>query len=440
MDSSTDEEQSLTEPSSTTHGRNLTSPPILIRVKKETKFGLPPKTLKHEDAETYRRWSCIKATKENKSFKTRRNTTNSLADFIKRKLDGQDICTIDMDTLAVWLIQWSEPRGKCTYADDSKGISPQSAIIYFNMFKRVLLKDFSYDLLTIHPEMYHFPAKWQETITREKLYVRKQAGYFSREDVKQYITLFESFRENGNEKQQYFARMGMVILPIAILFAGCRLGELLSARIEQVQFVTVRGKVAVAIMSTGTKSDMANQRSSPIIFGQLDDVFCCPAKRFVHWIGFRKWQIQSQKLQGPKGALIFPTFKDENLKLPTAIFTREIRDLERKAFPDKIPRFKAHSGRFTITTLALFGKDEKDQPLISPLLLEHQLHWVRNTSTLSNYLGHNASFVKGGFYSQIDKIRNSGTDAKIDEKSITSFNNKEVNIEQFSNWYHQAKQ
>ena len=109
--------------------------------------------------------------------------------------------------------------------------------------------------------------------------------------------------------------------------------------------------------------------------------------------------------------------------------------MEIKTNPETAPRFKAHSGRFTITTLALFGKDAKDQPLISPLMLEHQLHWVRNTSTLSNYLGHNASFVKGGFYNQIQKLRNTGADTKLDEQSITAFNLRHIDTAHFMSWY-----
>ena len=68
-------------------------------------------------------------------------------------------------------------------------------------------------------------------------------------------------------------------------------------------------------------------------------------------------------------------------------------------------------------------------------MLEHQLHWVRNTSTLSNYLGHNASFVKGGFYNQIQKLRNTGADTKLDEQSITAFNLRHIDTEHFMNWY-----
>ena len=380
-------------------------------------------------------WSCINATINNKIHRSKQNTADNLTRFIMGKLGDRSVTSISQESWAIWIIQWAIPRGKCTYADKSKGISPQSAAIYFKMLKRVLLKHFNFNLIEAYPSMYHFPMKWQETIARDKLYVRKQAGYFTRDDVRQYLLMFQTFIDGGSTKQSYFARMGRCILPIAILFAGCRLGELFSARVGQVQFVTVRGKVAVAIHSTGTKSDLANQRSSPIIFGELDQTDIDPTRTFMQWLQFRNWQVQPDGIQAPKNALLFPSFKDDKVKLPTAIFTREIRDLEIKSRPDAIPRFKAHSGRFTITTLALFGKDSKDQPLISPLMLEHQLHWVRNTSTLSNYLGHNASFVKGGFYNQIQKMRNEGADTKLDEQSITAFNLRHIDTVHFMDWY-----
>ena len=243
--------------------------------------------------------------------------------------------------------------------------------------------------------------------------------------------------------------MGAAVLPIAILFAGCRLGELLATTAIRIQFVTVRNNLAIAIHSVGSKSDMANQRSSPIVFGQLTDTFLCPVTRFVDWLTLRGISVHQQGLDTLPNTIIFPqwhsswnkrldfTMKPKKV-IATSEFSRVIRSLE-QAYMGRSPRFKAHSGRFTITTLALFGRDQQDQKLIAPELLEHQMHWIRNTSTLANYMGHNASFVKGGFYDKIHHIRNNDLEAKIDEQSIVDFNTNTVDTTTFSAWQSKYK-
>ena len=97
-------------------------------------------------------------------------------------------------------------------------------------------------------------------------------------------------------------------------------------------------------------------------------------------------------------------------------------------------RFKAHTARFTITTLALFGQKEDNAPLIAPALLEHQMHWVRNSSVLPNYMGHNVSFVKNGFFDHIQTLRNTGADKNIDEAAIVDFNLKRTAPEVLRQW------
>ena len=98
------------------------------------------------------------------------------------------------------------------------------------------------------------------------------------------------------------------------------------------------------------------------------------------------------------------------------------------------PRFKAHAARFTITTLALFGRKEDNAPLIAPALLEHQMHWVRNSAVLPNYMGHNVSFVKNGFFDQIQSLRNTGGDKDIDEGAITRYNLKQTAPDIMQQW------
>ena len=97
-------------------------------------------------------------------------------------------------------------------------------------------------------------------------------------------------------------------------------------------------------------------------------------------------------------------------------------------------RFKAHAARFTITTLALFGRKDDNSPPIAPALLEHQMHWVRNSAVLPNYMGHNASFVKNGFFDQIQTLRNSGGDKNIDEEAITRYNLQQTAPDIMQNW------
>ena len=82
--------------------------------------------------------------------------------------------------------------------------------------------------------------------------------------------------------------------------------------------------------------------------------------------------------------------------METSLFTKKVQLMEKKSEAN-LPKYNAHSGRVTITALALFAKDGQDRPLIDKAILEHQFHWKRNTATLSNYLGHNSTFAKGGF-------------------------------------------
>jgi len=388
-----------------------------------------------DTTDTKNTWSCIQKTVNDPVYKSRERTALNLKYFIEQRLGNKNLLNTPLEDLFAWLVQWSEPRGKCRYKDNSMGISPKSVNIYFNMFINVLCKYFNFDLLTIHPIAIRFPSNWQQDITREKGYVRKQAGYFSREDVIAYVKMLQDVSTEGSACEQYYAKMGMVILPVAILFAGCRLGELLHATAQQVQFVTVRGKMAIAIHSVGSKSDLANQRSSPIIFGTIDsNLSICPVTRFIQWLRFRQIDYKNGLLQTTAGRKLFPLFSNNTKVIKTNSFTKEIRKLEKKYLRIQ-PRFKAHVGRFTITTLALFGKDSTGKRLIEPELLEHQMHWVRNTATLSNYLGHNASFVKGSFYHQMDKLRNEDVDTNIDEKSITDFNLHHFDTSLFDQWH-----
>ena len=135
------------------------------------------------------------------------------------------------------------------------------------------------------------------------------------------------------------------------------------------------------------------------------------------------------KLKGAPAEFLFPLFS-ANKKIQTGHFTRVVKNLE-KRFKNKLPKFRAHTGRFTITTLALFAKDNSGEKLIQPLTLEHQLSWVRNTSVLPGYMGHNSTCVKGGFFDTISKIRKDGLESSIDEEAAKTFSSKKFNPQIF---------
>ena len=58
---------------------------------------------------------------------------------------------------------------------------------------------------------------------------------------------------------------------------------------------------------------------------------------------------------GDPTARIFPQFK-KKLKVETGLFSRKVKDME-KSWPKKLTEYRAHVGRFSITTLAMFSKD-----------------------------------------------------------------------------------
>ena len=110
--------------------------------------------------------------------------------------------------------------------------------------------------------------------------------------------------------------------------------------------------------------------------------------------------------------------------------------MERKSQAN-LPKYNAHSGRVTITALALFAKDKQERPLINKALLEHQFHWKRGTETLSNYLGHNSTFAKGSFFNQIHKIRSEPDEDLVDEPSIKGFQMGDIDEDLLSETFEQ---
>ena len=60
-------------------------------------------------------------------------------------------------------------------------------------------------------------------------------------------------------------------------------------------------------------------------------------------------------LVGDPSARIFPQFAS-NKRMETGLFSRKVKAMER-SWPEKLVEYRAHVGRFSITTLAMFSKD-----------------------------------------------------------------------------------
>ena len=66
--------------------------------------------------------------------------------------------------------------------------------------------------------------------------------------------------------------MGQAVISIIYTQTGSRTGELLKARALTVYFGESEGKIVVTIWPNGAKMDGCNQRSSPIVFTELQDL------------------------------------------------------------------------------------------------------------------------------------------------------------------------
>ena len=344
-----------------------------------------------------------------------------MKEFIESKLRGRACQSIDPLQWMAWIIAWGELRGKTEYVTGGKGPSPQTAVTFFNLFRKVLKVNFNFDLIQKYPSLEIFPRKWMRSICQDKLYKRSQANFLSQEDILAYVKVFREYGSTANQK--YYAKMAEVVVLISTMYTGCRLGELLAITAGQVQFMTVQGKIAVALFPGGSKTDLGGQKTTAMAFSELPHSQLCPLRAFFEWLKFQKFEIEEARLAGDPLRKLFPVFNSNKL-LCTSLFTTKVQNMEKRSQAN-LPKFNAHSGRVTITALALFAKDDHNKPVISKALLEHQYHWKRNTETLSNYLGHNSTFAKGGFFHQIHKIRTEGQDV-IDEPSIKGFQMGEI--------------
>lgn len=366
--------------------------------------------------ELRRQWSCINDTLNDRKFRSQQKALSDVFEFISERISGP-VEAVSPQAWMIMMLKWGELRGKTEYMNGEVGPAPQTAATFFNLFVTVLKTRFQFDLCQHHPILARFPRKWMRNIAQEKLYTRRQAKYFTKEDVRAYVNLFRNHQ--GTENQIYYAKMAEVVLLISIMFAGCRLGELLAIAAGQVKFMTIDDKIAITMAPGGSKTDFANQKTTCIAFSELEDEELCPVKAFFRWLHFRGIEIEDGELKAPFTKKLFPLFKTNKI-LETSLFTKKVQLMEQKG-QQNLPKFNAHTGRVTVTTLALFSKNEEGRALISPELLEHQYHWQRGTETLSNYLGFNSTFAEGGFHSQISKIRNEGLENLINEDAVKRF-------------------
>ena len=181
----------------------------------------------------------VQMTLDDPKVKSYNNKLNDMADFLKDKIRDRDNQKVAVDEWLNWLILWSENRGRCVYATGDKGLAPASAKNFFNLFQKVIKDNFGWDFVEKFPQASKFANQWQKYICREKLYRRTQANYFSKDDVKDYVTMFNHVISNGSSSKIYYAMMAKVVLTVSIIFAGCRVGALLDIRLGAVSFFSV---------------------------------------------------------------------------------------------------------------------------------------------------------------------------------------------------------
>ena len=133
------------------------------------------------------KWKCIQNTINDPIARSRARTRASLKKYLHEHIDGRSVQEVQPTEWMSWIVRWAIPRGRCQYGDNSKGVSPASAKIFFKLMLKILDQDYGFLLLQAHPFLYKFPTNWQKSITKDRRYARKQAGFFSQSDVLLYI-------------------------------------------------------------------------------------------------------------------------------------------------------------------------------------------------------------------------------------------------------------
>ena len=238
-----------------------------------------------------------------------------------KHLEMRDLKETD---LLICLAIFAKNRGRCTYQTGEKGISPATARKYTTLLRKVLKERFKDLFDDLWPNFRYIPSYWARDLSREKLYQRRYADYWSTDKLKDCLEICDQVQtEKIGSAMAHYAKMALPVLAIAITQAGCRVGELLEARPQQVVIGQVDGKIAIAIFATGAKMDPDNQKSAPISFMQLDDQDICPVKWFMQWLKFRNFIYSDQGLQGPD-KYVFPNFSSRGtMRVQTSQFTKQ---------------------------------------------------------------------------------------------------------------------
>ena len=226
-----------------------------------------------------------------------------------------------------FLLHYAKGRGRCGYGNGERGICPKTAKLYTRTLQSLLIDDYEADEQTLIPIMSRVSRLWKKDLTSEMLYKRAQAPYFSAKHIRQYLQAFDEIVADKDTSviDRYYAKMAACLLSITITQAGCRMGELLATRPEQLYFGEVsEGRIAVAIRPSGSKTDAENQRTTPISFIQIQETDICPVKRFVDWLQFNDWKFDGHTLLTQGTKFLFPLATKKFKHLPTANFTQRV--------------------------------------------------------------------------------------------------------------------
>ena len=207
----------------------------------------------------------------------RERLRNTMRPEVEKYLDlkGRTVLQITSKEWFCFLLSFAQDRGRCTYTTGEKGICPKTASNYTFQLKALLEMDFSIKVDSVWPDFKYIPGQWKDSITRDLLYQRRAAEYFSMKDLKKYLRELEIIAADSDSSpaDQYYATMAQTLLSITMTQAGCRMIEILQARPQHVYMGEAsNGRIGVAITSAGTKNDPNNQHSSPISFIELNDI------------------------------------------------------------------------------------------------------------------------------------------------------------------------
>ena len=187
----------------------------------------------------------------------------------ERHMELPDVSEADLLTCAAL---FAAPRGRCKYQTGEKGIGPASARKYIRLLYKVLQEKMGPEAEKLWPDYRYIASYWVTDLSKEFLYQRRHADYWSMGQLKTFLKACqEVLVEQVGLPNEYYAKMAMAILSITITQAGCRTGELLETKLQQVVIGEVEGSIAVAIYSGGSKMDPDNQKSAPICFMELED-------------------------------------------------------------------------------------------------------------------------------------------------------------------------